>query len=51
MDLFDELKALITGLRESGLEYALCGGFALSVYGIVRATEDLDIIARLKEAL
>lgn len=43
MDLFEEFKFLIKSLRESQVEYALCGGFALSVYGIVRATEDLDI--------
>ena len=44
MDLFDEFKYLMTSLRESQVEYALCGGFALSVYGIVRATEDMDIL-------
>ena len=44
MDLFEEFKKLMTTLRESNVDYALCGGFALSVYGIVRATEDLDIL-------
>lgn len=44
MDLFQEFKALIGTLRESEIEYALCGGFALSVYGIVRATEDVVIL-------
>lgn len=44
MDLFEEFKHLMTSLRESKVDYALCGGFALSVYGIVRAAEDLDIM-------
>ena len=29
MDLFQELKNLIANLRESKVDYALCGGFAL----------------------
>ncbi len=44
MDLFVELEGLLKDLREHGVPYALCGGFALSVYGIVRATEDLDLM-------
>ncbi len=48
MDLFEEFTALMTTLRESKVDYALCGGFALSVYGIVRATEDLDIFVPIE---
>src|SRR5438045_2391388 len=44
MDLFDELRQLIETLRQSGLDYALCGGFALAAHGIVRATEDIDLM-------
>lgn len=44
MDLFDELHKLIETLRVAGMEYALCGGFALAAHGIVRATEDIDLM-------
>lgn len=44
MDLFDELRELLDGLRREGVPYALCGGLALAVYGIARATEDIDLL-------
>jgi hypothetical protein len=31
-------------LNESGLDYALCGGFAMAAHGFPRATEDVDIV-------
>jgi hypothetical protein len=44
MDLIDELKRLITRLDEKGIEYALCGGLAMAVYALPRATLDIDIM-------
>lgn len=44
MDLFDQLRELIQTLGRSRLDYALCGGFALAAHGIVRATEDIDLM-------
>ena len=44
LDLYDELKNLTARLRESGIDYALCGGLALAVYGIPRSTVDVDIL-------
>jgi hypothetical protein len=44
MDLFEELRALLSSLGQEGLPYALCGGLALAVYGLTRATEDIDIL-------
>lgn len=46
MDLFDQLRKLIEALRTGGLDYALCGGFALAAYGIIRATEDIDLMIK-----
>ena len=43
-DLYDELKALICSLNENRVAYALCGGLALAVHGLVRATVDIDIL-------
>jgi hypothetical protein len=44
MDLIDELKRLVTKLDEEGIEYALCGGLAMAVYALPRATLDIDIM-------
>jgi hypothetical protein len=44
VDLFEELRALLEALRRENLPYALCGGLAVAVYGITRATEDIDLL-------
>jgi len=44
LDLFEELKNLITRLNDAKKDYALCGGLALAVYGVSRATVDIDIL-------
>ncbi len=46
LDLYEELKALVARLNEAQIEYALCGGLALAVYGIPRATIDIDLLIR-----
>jgi hypothetical protein len=44
--LLDELSALISGLDENGIEYAVCGGLALTIHGFPRATFDIDILIK-----
>src|SRR5437870_135840 len=44
MDIYDELHNLLEALRRHRVAYALCGGLAMAVYGIVRATEDIDLL-------
>lgn len=44
MDILDELKALTKKLKEEKIEYALCGGLALAIYALPRATLDIDIL-------
>lgn len=44
MKLLDELKGLIDRLEKSGIDYALCGGLALAVYEMPRATLDIDLM-------
>ena len=44
MDIYEELQALLKALHDDGISYALCGGLALAVYGITRATEDIDLL-------
>jgi hypothetical protein len=44
MDLVAELDALIDAFDADGVDYALCGGLALAVYGHARATRDIDVL-------
>lgn len=44
MTLFDELRTLIRALDASGVEYALVGGLAVAVWGVPRATKDIDLL-------
>jgi hypothetical protein len=44
IELFDEFKNLVTALEQAGLEYAVCGGLALSIHGLPRATVDMDFL-------
>lgn len=44
MDLFQELQILLATLRRDAVPHALCGGLALAIHGLVRATEDIDLL-------
>jgi hypothetical protein len=44
MDLYTELKKLIARLDERKVDYALCGGLAMAVHGLPRATMDIDLV-------
>jgi hypothetical protein len=46
MNLLAELETLLDAFRSAKIDYALCGGFALAAYGIVRATEDIDLLVQ-----
>jgi hypothetical protein len=46
VDLYAELDALVRALDAAGIDYALCGGLALAVHGLPRATRDIDLLAR-----
>ena len=42
--LLEELSQLISAFDENGVEYAVCGGLALTIHGFSRATFDIDIL-------
>ncbi len=44
--LLTELKTVTRALNENNIEYAVCGGLALSIHGFSRATFDLDVLIR-----
>jgi hypothetical protein len=46
VDLLGELASLCLALEQRGLEYAICGGVALAIHGVPRATRDIDLLAR-----
>jgi len=43
-DIHAELKSLVDALDEAGVEHALCGGLAMSIYGIDRPTTNIDLL-------
>jgi len=44
LDIFDELRKLVAVLDEHEVDYALCGGMAMGVYGRARTTIDIDLL-------
>jgi hypothetical protein len=44
LDLYDEFAALIGALEAAGAEYAVCGGLAMAIHGLPRATIDVDLV-------
>ena len=49
MDFFLEVKNLTDALDAGGVNYALCGGVALAIHGVPRATQDIDLLVRPEE--
>lgn len=44
LSLYDEFRNLLTAFRSQRVSYALCGGMALAVHGLPRATIDIDLL-------
>ncbi len=42
--LLEEFIGITQGLNERGIEYAVCGGWAMAIYGFLRATLDIDLL-------
>jgi hypothetical protein len=49
LDLIAELEGLIELFERDGIDYALCGGLAVAVYGHPRATMDIDILLQAEQ--
>lgn len=43
-DISEDMREFITLLNHYGVQYALCGGFAVAYYGFIRTTMDIDIL-------
>lgn len=46
IDLAEEFEAVITALADHGIDYAVCGGLAMAIHGLPRATVDIDLLIR-----
>lgn len=44
IDVYAELKRIINALSENNVEYAICGGWAMAIHGVPRATVDIDLL-------
>jgi hypothetical protein len=44
MDLFDEFSALTRALDAAHVDYAVAGGLAVAIWGVPRATQDIDLL-------
>ena len=44
MDLFDEFSALTRALEAAQVDYAVVGGLAVAIWGVPRATQDIDLL-------
>ena len=43
-DIFDDFQSLIRRLNQKQVDYAVCGGWAMAIHGLPRATVDVDLL-------
>ena len=43
-DMLREVDGIIAAFERAGIRYALAGGFAVAIYGRIRATKDIDFL-------
>jgi hypothetical protein len=46
IDLAEEFEAVISALADHDIDYAVCGGVAMAIHGLPRATVDIDLLIR-----
>jgi hypothetical protein len=42
--LLGEFKLVTEALNAAGVDYAVCGGWAMAIHGLPRATKDIDLL-------
>ena len=42
--LLEEFKSITQALNDAGIGYAVCGGWAMAIHGLPRATIDIDLL-------
>jgi hypothetical protein len=48
MNIVEELQEIVARLERGGIDYALCGGLAMAVYALPRATLDIDFMIQVE---
>jgi hypothetical protein len=43
LNLLTEFQNIVNTLEEEKIEYAICGGIAMAIHGLLRITVDIDI--------
>ncbi|MBX3191991.1 MAG: nucleotidyltransferase family protein [Labilithrix sp.] len=49
MNLVDELHRIAAALRSASIDYAVCGGVAVTIHGATRTTKDIDLLVRRED--
>lgn len=49
MELHEELDGVLRAFEEHQVDYALCGGLAVTIHGYVRTTKDIDVLIRKED--
>ncbi len=49
MNFFDSFNKVLAALDKYQVDYVLVGGYAVALYGIPRATNDIDIFVKPEE--
>jgi len=44
INLYDEMFDVVNALERDQINYAVCGGLAVAIHGLVRATRDIDLL-------
>ncbi|MGD9561875.1 MAG: hypothetical protein AB7F88_06620 [Pyrinomonadaceae bacterium] len=47
--LLGEFKSVTESLNAAGIEYAVCGGWAMAIHGHTRSTKDIDLLILSKD--
>jgi hypothetical protein len=42
--LLEEFKSVTEALNSAGIEYAVCGGWAMAIHGLPRSTIEIDLL-------
>ena|SRR5687768_11487678 len=42
--LLDEFRTITEALNAAGIDYAVCGGWAMAIHGLPRSTIDIDLL-------
>ena len=42
--LLDEFRSITEAFNDAGIDYAICGGWAMAIHGLPRSTIDIDLL-------